>query len=104
MELAQRGDLDSSDQRLAQVLNKARVWQSLQDRPVNEQQRLVINRMLDGFERFLSTSKYAKLAKCSADTALRDIRLLLEHGVLVQNSGRGRSTSYRLQKSEDIST
>ena len=113
LELTQRGDLDitgwlawfvgclgraidSSDERLAQVLNKARLWQRLQDRPVNERQRLVINRMLDGFEGFLSTSKYTKLAKCSADTALRDIRELLERGVLIQNPGRGRSTSYRL--------
>jgi Fic family protein len=63
---------------------------------MNERQRPVINRMLDGFEGFLSTSKYAKLARCSPDTALRDIQEMLSHGILVQNAGRGRSTSYRL--------
>ncbi|TWT94135.1 Adenosine monophosphate-protein transferase SoFic [Botrimarina colliarenosi] len=119
LELAQRGELDvtgwlgwfvgclsraidSSDERLAGVLNKARLWRGLQARPVNERQRLVINRMLDGFEGFLSTSKYAKLAKCSSDTALRDIRELLERGVLVPNPGRGRSTSYRLAPPENL--
>ncbi len=59
-------------------------------------QRLVINRMLSGFHGFLSTSKYAKLAKCSTDTALRDIRELLRRGILIQNTASGRSTSYRL--------
>lgn len=103
LKLAQRGEIDitawltwfvgclsraieSSDVRLAGVLNKARISQQLQARPVNERQRIVINRMLD-WERFLSTSKNAKLAKCSSDTALRDIRELLERGVLVQNPG-----------------
>ena len=62
-------------------------------RSVNERQRLVINQMLNGFEGFFSTSKYAKLAKCSTDTALRDIRELLRRGILVQNSSGGRSTS-----------
>jgi Fic family protein len=81
---------------LSGVLSKARLWQRVNQRPVNDRQRLVINRMLDGFRGFLTTSKYAKLAKCSTDTALRDIRELLERGVLVQNPGGGRSTSYRL--------
>jgi Fic family protein len=56
----------------------------------------VINRLLDGFEGKLSTSKYAKLAKCSEDTALRDIRLLLDEGILSQDAGGGRSTRYHL--------
>ncbi len=64
--------------------------------PLNERQRLVLNRLLDGFEGKLTTSKYAKLAKCSQDTALRDILLLVEHGVLVRNPEGGRSTSYGL--------
>jgi Fic family protein len=50
----------------------------------------------------LTTSKYSKLAKCSTDTALRDIRELLERGILVQNPGRGRSTSYRLADPENF--
>jgi len=50
----------------------------------------------DGFEGFMNTSKYARLAKCSNDTALRDIQELKARGVFIQNPGRGRSTSYRL--------
>jgi Fic family protein len=52
--------------------------------------------MLDDFRGHMNTSKYAKLAKCSTDTALRDIRDLLDRGLLIQNDGGGRSTSYRL--------
>ena len=59
---------------------------------------MVINRLLDGFEGFLTSSKYAKLAKCSSDTALRDIQELLERRILVQNPAGGRGTSYRLGK------
>ncbi len=113
LESAQRGDLnvtqwltwflgcldralDGAQQTLASVLHKAELWRRINRQPVNDRQRLMINRMLDNFEGFLSTSKYAKLAKCSTDTALRDIRELLERGILLLNPGRGRSTSYRL--------
>lgn len=88
--------LDGAEQTLAAVLYKARLWQRINRSPVNERQRVVINRMLDAFKGFLSTSKYARLAKCSADTALRDIRELQQQGILVQNPSGGRSTSYRL--------
>lgn len=82
---------------LAVVLKKARTWERINSRTsVNERQRKVINRLLDGFEGKLSTSKYAKLTKCSADTALRDIKLLLDEGILIQEEGGGRSTSYRV--------
>ena len=82
---------------LAVVLKKARTWERINSRTsVNERQRKVINRLLDGFEGKLSNSKYAKLTKCSADTALRDIKLLLDQGILIQEAGGGRSTSYRL--------
>lgn len=56
----------------------------------------MINRLLDGFDGNLTTSKYAKLAECSQDTALRDILALVEHGMLVRNPAGGRSTSYAL--------
>ncbi|MBI1191524.1 MAG: DUF4172 domain-containing protein [Tepidisphaera sp.] len=119
LEAAQRGDLDitrwldwflgclgraidGAEQTLSTVLYKARVWQRINRSPVNDRQRLVINRMLNGFKGYLSTSKYAKLAKCSTDTALRDIRELLERGILAQNTGRGRSTSYRLADAESM--
>jgi Fic family protein len=88
--------LDGADEALAAVLFKAATWRRIQEHPINDRQRLIINRMLDGFSEQLSTSKYAKLAKCSTDTALRDIRELLERGILVQNPGGGRSTSYHV--------
>lgn len=81
---------------LSNVLQKARTWERINQGPVNDRQRLILNRLLDGFVGKLTTSKYAKLAKCSPDTALRDIKALVDRGVLVQDAGGGRSTSYRL--------
>jgi Fic family protein len=78
------------------VLHKARIWQKIGAARVNDRQRKVINRMLDGFEGKLTSSKYAALTGCSADTALRDIQELSKHGVFVRNDGSGRSTSYRI--------
>ena len=86
----------SAEEALQGVLFKAHIWQQLQARPVNDRQRVVLNRMLGDFEGFMNSSKYAKLAKCSTDTALRDIQALVSWGVLVKNPGRGRSTSYRV--------
>ncbi|MGO8674743.1 MAG: Fic family protein [Limisphaerales bacterium] len=81
---------------LASILRKARIWERIHERsPVSERQRKVINRLLDGFEGKLSTSIYAKLAKCSTDTALRDIGSLLDQGILIREEGGGRNTSYR---------
>jgi Fic family protein len=81
---------------LGAVLAKAHFWERIKDVALNDRQRLVINRLLDGFEGKLTSSKYAKLAKCSQDTAHRDILALVGHGVLVQNPEGGRSTSYSL--------
>ncbi len=117
LETAQRGDVDitgwltwfpgclgraiqATDEMLAAVNYKGRIWQHISRIPINERQRAVIERMLNGFQGFLSTSKYAKLAKCSTDTALRDIRELVEHGILIRNGAGGRSTSYRLAELE----
>ncbi len=83
---------------LGTVLAKARFWEAIAGIAINERQRLVLNGLLDGFEGKLSTTKYAKLAKCSQDTALRDILFLVEHGILVRNPEGGRSTSYALAK------
>jgi Fic family protein len=119
LETAQRGDVNitrwlawfldclgraigGADQALAAVLYKAKLWQHINRQPVSDRQRTVINRLLDGFKGFLTTSKYAKLAKCSPDTAQRDIRELLDRGILIQNPGRGRSTSYRLVDAENV--
>ena len=83
---------------LSVVLHKARFWQSLREVPINERQRLLLNRLLDGFEGNMTTSKWAKIAKCSSDTALRDITELVERGILVRNAGGGRSTSYTISE------
>ena len=64
--------------------------------PLNEWQVQLLNRLLDDFEGKLTSSKWASIAKCSPDTALRDITLLLELGVLKKSPGGGRSTSYEL--------
>jgi len=115
LERTQKGDLDVTDwlvwffdcldrslnraeETLSAVLFKARVWQGVGNGRVNDRQRKVINRLLDGFEGKLTSSKYAKLTQCSSDTALRDIRELLDRGVLLRNPGGGRSVSYRLAK------
>jgi Fic family protein len=88
--------IDNADALLSSTLNKAKLWDRINQGPINDRQRLVINRMLDAFEGFINTSKYAKLAKCSNDSALRDVRELLSRGILLQNQAGGRSTSYRL--------
>jgi len=88
--------IEASHATLSTALGKARFWQMHGALPANERQRLMINRLLDGFEGKLTTSKWAKLARCSADTALRDITDLVERGVLARNAGGGRSTSYAL--------
>lgn len=88
--------LAGTEQNLSVVFRKSKIWEIANRTAINERQRKIINRLLDGFEGTLTTSKYAKLAKCSEDTALRDIRGLLENGILIQNSGGGRSTSYAL--------
>jgi len=88
--------INGAQSALGTVLAKARFWESVQNVSLNERQRLVLNRLLDGFEGKLTTSKYAKLTKSSPDTALRDILLLVEIGVLRRNAEGGRSTSYAL--------
>jgi Fic family protein len=88
--------IEGAEITLATVLRKARFWQALRDVPLNERQRVMLNRLLDGFEGTLTTSKWATIAKCSSDTALRDILNLVGRGILVRNPGAGRSTSYSL--------
>ena len=88
--------IDGAETTLNAVLAKARFWDSVQGLELNERQRRVLNRLLDGFDGSLTTSKYAKLTKSSQDTAHRDILALVKHGVLVRNEKGGRSTSYSL--------
>ena len=115
LELCQKGSLDitpwiewflkcmthaitASESTLENVLFKARFWRINAAEQFNERQRKLLNRLLDGFEGNLTSSKWAKIAKCSQDTSLRDITNLLERGILEKNPSGGRSTSYQLRK------
>lgn len=82
---------------LATVLQKAKFWEAHSTANFNERQRDMINRLFNRFEGKLNTSKWAKIEKCSTDTALRDITNLVERGVLKKEAGGGRSTSYVLR-------
>jgi len=78
------------------ALGKASFWDRFSDITVNERQRKVLNRMLDGFTGKLTTSKWAKICSCSQDTALRDINDLIEKGMLRDSGEGGRSANYLL--------
>ena len=84
------------------VLRKARFWESISTPSINDRQNKVLNRLLDGFEGKLTSSKWAKLAKCSQDTAHRDILDLVERGILKKDPAGGRSTSYSLSETQEI--
>jgi Fic family protein len=88
--------VDQAQQTLDQVLAKSRFWQHWASTPFNQRQLKLINRLLDGFDGKLTSSKWAAIAKCSTDTALRDIAELLGHGVLRKLEAGGRSTAYEL--------
>src|SRR3984885_7446328 len=115
LEATQKGDLDitrwlewflgclsrafeHAETILAAVLNKARFWEQFAGLVFNERQHDIVNRLLNGFEGKLTSSKWAKLAKCSQDTALRDIEDLIRRKVLVKDPAGGRSTSYSLAR------
>ncbi len=115
LEATQKGDLDitawlqwflecldraiqAAEQTLASVTRKARFWQMFKDNSLNERQRKVIHRLLEGFEGKMTSSKWAVLTKSSPDTALRDINDLINRGILVREPGGGRSTSYALTR------
>lgn len=116
LEATQKGDLDISpwlqwflacmdrafdgaEVTLASVLRKARFWDTYAHEKLNDRQRKVLNRVLDGFEGKLTNSKWAALTKTSNDTALRDIEDLVRRGILAKDAGGGRSTSYSVMAS-----
>jgi Fic family protein len=92
---------DGVEEALSAVFRKARFWQACAATPLNERQKTIINKILDGFEGKLTSSKWAKLAKCSQDTALRDIQDLVERGLLAKSPRGGRSTGYTLIEGAD---
>ncbi|MCP1843660.1 Fic family protein [Bradyrhizobium sp. USDA 4524] len=113
LERTQKGDLDITDWLkwflncldrafdgasivLASVLRKANFWDEHAEKQLNERQRTVLNRLLDGFQGKLSSSKWAKLTKISQATASRDIDELVALGILKKDAAGGRSTSYSL--------
>lgn len=113
LEATQKGDLDitarlswfltvleaalsDAETELATTIRKARFWEAMAGQPVNARQHGMLNRLLDGFEGKLTSSKWAKIAKCSQDTALRDIDGLLQSGLLAKEAPGGRSTAYTL--------
>jgi Fic family protein len=113
LEKTQKGDLDItkwllwfiecldraislSELNLSGVVKKAKFWESHQSTILNERQRKMLNKVMDGFDGKLTSSKWAKIAKCSPDTALRDIQDLIEKQILEKEEGGGRSTSYRI--------
>lgn len=85
-----------TEDKLKKILRKAEFWKIHEHTSLNERQRLVLNKLLDGFDGKLKSSKWAKLAKCSSDTALRDIKDLMEKRILRQEQHGGRSTNYEL--------
>lgn len=118
LEAAQKGDVDitrwlewfldclgrafeRAEAILATVLSKARFWDYFAATQFNERQRKMLNRLLDGFEGKLTSSKWAKLMKCSHDTALRDIEDLIKKKALTKDAAGGRSTSYSLAKTPE---
>lgn len=88
--------IDGAEALLADVIRKARFWELHAATSLSDRQRLVINRLLDGFDGKLTSSKWAKLAKVSQATAARDIDDLVTHGILQKDAAGGRSTSYSL--------
>jgi Fic family protein len=88
--------LNITDKTLAKVLYKSQFWKKHATTILNERQKRLLNKLLDGFDGKLTSSKWAKIAKCSADTALRDIQDLITKEILRKEPAGGRSTNYEL--------
>ncbi len=92
--------LQNSTESIQNVLHKTEFWDKHKETALNARQRLMINKLFDGFEGKLKSSKWSKIAKCSSDTALRDIQDLINKNILKKTDGGGRSTSYELKEIE----
>ena len=91
-----KNSISASQTTLKKIFQRTEFWKIHEKTTINERQRLVLNKLLEGFEGKLKSSKWAKIAKCSPDTALRDIKDLIEKGILKQEQEGGRSTNYEL--------
>jgi Fic family protein len=89
--------LKATDNILNRVLHKADFWNQHAKTAINDRQKLLLNKLLDGFEGKLTSSKWAKIAKCSKDTAIRDINDLIAKNILQKEEAGGRSTNYELK-------
>ncbi len=89
--------LSTTEQHLQSIVKKAKFWDAHALTAINERQRLIINKLFDGFDGKLSSSKWAKITKCSSDTALRDIQDLILKKILVKEEGGGRNTHYKIK-------
>lgn len=94
--------LDKAESTLVEVNRKAEFWDHIGGTEINNRQRLLLNKLVDGFDGKLTSSKWAKIAKCSTDTALRDIQDLMDKGLLIKEDAGGRSTSYVLKKNQQV--
>lgn len=94
--------ITKADDVLTGVLYKVDFWRVVNTDPVNDRQKMILNKMLNDFTGHMNTSKYAAITKCSHDTALRDMRELVQRKIFVQNTGGGRSTSYRLASLHEL--
>jgi Fic family protein len=114
LEKTQKGDLDitewvvwflnclikalkSTDLLLARIIGKAQFWTKHTNTALNERQKKLLNKLLDGFDGKLTSSKWSKIAKCSKDSAIRDINDLIEKDILQKEAAGGRSTNYELK-------
>lgn len=88
----------ATDKTLALVLGKKKFWDNFIDEPLNERQKKMLNKLLDGFEGKLTSSKWGKMTKCSQDSAIRDIQDLITKGILEKEDSGGRSTNYALKE------
>lgn len=89
--------LNTTERGMQSLLQKTKFWDGHANTAINERQRLMINKLFDGFDGKLTTSKWAKMTKCSADSALRDIQDLMQKEILRKEEAGGRSTSYVLK-------
>ena len=90
--------LDNSKVLLERILVKAQFWRKYQSTSFNERQRKLVNKMLDGIDGKMTSSKWSKMAKCSKDSAVRDINELIDLGILTKEAAGGRSTNYELER------
>ncbi|HCS19280.1 MAG TPA: DUF4172 domain-containing protein [Bacteroidetes bacterium] len=86
----------STEETTQTIMRKAAFWKIHEHTPINERQRSILNKLFDGFDGKLQTSKWAKITKTSTDTALRDIKDLVAKGILYQTNERGRNANYEL--------